>query len=55
MPPYAILVITTFTLVKVAAKPALLKVRLVVLFTAQQEGFTWMSLENAKLRTQKLF
>lgn len=51
MPPYAILVITTFTLVKVAPKPALLKVRLVVLFTAQQEGFTWMSLENAKLRT----
>ena len=51
MPPYATLVITTFTLVKVVAKPALLKVRLVVLFMAQQEGFTWMSLENAKLRT----
>ena len=51
MPPYAILVITTFTLVKVAAKPALLKVRLVVLFAAQQEGLTWMSLANAKLGT----
>ena len=42
--------ITTFTLVKVVAKPALLKVRFVELFTAQQEGFTWMSLENATLR-----